>query len=40
MGAVLGKLTPIQYVIMAVFGVPLAVTVDHIVFRFLMVTLD
>lgn len=37
MGAVLGKLTPVQYMMMSALEVPVAVAVEHFVLRYLKV---
>ncbi|VDK82080.1 unnamed protein product [Litomosoides sigmodontis] len=37
MGAVLGKLTPVQYMVMSAIEVPVAVTVEHLILRYLKV---
>ncbi|MCP9262481.1 Ammonium transporter [Dirofilaria immitis] len=37
MGAVLGKLTPVQYMVMSAIEVPIAVAVEHFVLRYLKV---
>uniref|UniRef100_A0A915PUY5 Ammonium transporter AmtB-like domain-containing protein n=1 Tax=Setaria digitata TaxID=48799 RepID=A0A915PUY5_9BILA len=37
MGAVLGKLTPVQYMVMSAIEVPVAVGVEHLVLRYLKV---
>uniref|UniRef100_A0A8R1XXI7 Ammonium transporter AmtB-like domain-containing protein n=1 Tax=Onchocerca volvulus TaxID=6282 RepID=A0A8R1XXI7_ONCVO len=37
MGAVLGKLTPVQYMVMSAIEVPVAVAVEHLVLRYLKV---
>lgn len=37
MGAVLGKLTPTQYMVMAAIEVPIAVAMEHFVLRYLKV---
>ncbi|EJW83634.1 ammonium transporter [Wuchereria bancrofti] len=35
MGAVLGKLTPVQYMVMSAIEVPIAIAVEHVVLRYL-----
>ncbi|VIO97654.1 Uncharacterized protein BM_BM3199 [Brugia malayi] len=37
MGAVLGKLTPVQYMVMSAIEVPIAVAVEHVILRYLKV---
>uniref|UniRef100_A0A1I7VDU9 Ammonium_transp domain-containing protein n=1 Tax=Loa loa TaxID=7209 RepID=A0A1I7VDU9_LOALO len=37
MGAVLGKLTPVQYMVMSAIEVPIAVAVEHFILRYLKV---
>ncbi|VDP11171.1 unnamed protein product [Onchocerca flexuosa] len=37
MGAVLGKLTPVQYMVMSAIEVPVAVAVEHLILRYLKV---
>lgn len=38
MGAVLGKLTPVQYMVMSAIEVPVAVAVEHLILRYLKVS--